>query len=416
MKRRLLCSMLLTSALALGCGASSGHGDESSAGDDARQVVELFAWWIAPGEAEALQALVDVHKVPHANARIFNSAADSGTNARDLLKQRLADGDPPDLFQENAHDIRAFLAENPGKLLPLDDFFKEQGLDKAVLSEVIENVTIDGKIYSMPVNLHRENTLFYNKAIFAQHKLTPPTTLDELQQVCATLKAAGVTPIATAHQNWILRNMFNSIAMASMGTTKYHDYFTGKAPRDDAAFRAAVELFGSIIENYTNPDAADEGFGWTNAAQSLYNGDAAMFMHGDWTKGYLVQLGWTPNVDFGVVPAPGTSDLFYYGVDVFALPVGADNERGAREFLATIGSKDGQVAFNELKGSSPIRLDVPKDGLDAVSLATLQDLEKARTRMFVRGKDAWDNAILAYVKNKDVDALMKVYADIPPDH
>ncbi|MGC4067763.1 MAG: ABC transporter substrate-binding protein [Polyangiaceae bacterium] len=72
-----------------------------------------------------------------------------------------------------------------------------------MIPDVIDDVTIDGKVYGMPVNIHRENTLLYNKQIFDDNGLEPPTTVEEFLTVCDKLKAAGVTPVATAYQGWI---------------------------------------------------------------------------------------------------------------------------------------------------------------------------------------------------------------------
>ena len=43
--------------------------------------------------------------------------------------------------------------------------------------------------------------------------------------------------------------------------------------------------------------------------------------------------------------------------DSFTLPVGAPNEEGAKAWLKTVGSADGQEAFNTKKGSIPVRTD-----------------------------------------------------------
>jgi glucose/mannose transport system substrate-binding protein len=360
-----------------------------------------------------LQALVDVDKTQHPTDRIFNAAAASGADARALLKQRLADNLPPDLFQNNVHDLPAFLQANPGSLQPLDSFFSARGFGAAMLPDIINNVTVDGQIYAMPVNIHRENALFYNKQIFADNHLTPPTTIPEFIRVCAMLKTAGITPVATAYQGWILRIMFNSLAMGSMGSDGFHSFMTG-GPRDDVALKAAIDVFGNVLDNYSNATASNTNFGWTDAATEVSDGKAAMFFHGDWAKGYYVQLGWTPGVDFGVVGAPGASDLFWYGVDAFSLPVGALHPDGAKNFLATIGSTAGQIAFNKLKGSTPILPGVPRDQLDSEGRATLDDLQNAKYRTLVVGKDVWDSAMLAFATTRDKDALFQVYVDNPP--
>ena len=38
--------------------------------------------------------------------------------------------------------------------------------------------------------------LFYNKTVFAEHKLQPPTTWDQLLDINTKLKKAGITPFA----------------------------------------------------------------------------------------------------------------------------------------------------------------------------------------------------------------------------
>ena len=292
--------------------------------------------------------------------------------------------------------------------------FDQLGLRQVIFPEILRDVTHDGHIYVMPVNVHRENALFYNRRLFAAHHLTPPRTLEELLAVCRTLKAAGVVPLATANQGWILRIMFNSLALGRMGSAAYYDYFSGHNVADITRLRQAIDLFADVVERYVNPDAGDEGFGWTNAAQAIYNGDAAMFLHGDWVKGYFLQLGWSGDSDFGVVGSPGATDFFLYGIDAFALAAGAHNEAGARRFLTTVASTAGQVAFNRIKGSSPVRRDVPREELDALGRETLGDLDKARFRMLVRSRPSWEDAMVSFSRDHDRAALLRAFVDAPP--
>jgi len=398
---------------ATGCGSDGQDAGDGGNPEDEERTVEMFSWWISPGEAEALQALVDVHNEAHPNDRVINAAVASGDDARDRLAERLDEGEPPDLFQQNAHDIPAFLDMRPEAIEPLDYLLAEHDLEGTIDPEVLDAVTVDGHVYAMPVNVHRENALFYNKQIFEDHGLEPPTTIAEFLDVCETLDAEGVTPIATGHQGWILRIMFNSLAMGSMGSDSFQSFMSG-GERDDAKLQAAIDVFSTVLDNYVNANAADEGFGWTQAAEEVADGNAAMFFHGDWAKGYYVQLGLTPGVDFGVVGAPGASDVFWYGVDTFSLPVGAPTPAAARDFLLTIASPAGQVAFNKLKGSTPVRMDIDKDDLDSEGRATLEDFENASVKMRVVGNNAWDEAMLTFAQDGDKDALFQVYVDNPP--
>src|SRR5665811_1803472 len=56
-------------------------------------------------------------------------------------------------------------------------------------------------------------------------------------------------------------------------------------------------------------------------------------------------------------PVPGTTGVFDFLADSFTLPVGAPHPDGAKAWLATVGSAEGQTAFNRAKGSIPARTD-----------------------------------------------------------
>jgi ABC-type glycerol-3-phosphate transport system substrate-binding protein len=199
-----------------------------------------------------------------------------------------------------------------------------------------------------------------------------------------------------------------------MGSEKFHEYYTGKLPPDDPDFKASIALLADVLEKYTNQDAGEEGFSWTNAAQAVLNADAAMFFHGDWAKGYLVQVGGRAGVDFDVSAAPGSTDMFLYGVDVFAMPRHAPNELAARALLTTIASPIAQAAFNRVKGSSPPRTDVPVEQLDPIGQAAMRDLKNARYRMLVRSRPPWDVAIGIFASKRDQAELLKAYVEYPP--
>jgi len=306
------------------------------------------------------------------------------------------------------------VAKYPDSFQSLTDFFKQQGLFDVIVPEVIQSVTIDGEIRAMPVNIHRENALLYNKKVFDSLKLEVPTTLDEFLSVCSKLKAAGVTPLAAAYEGWILRIVFNSLAAASMGITAFESYFTGKTALDEAALRAVIELFDNVLANYVNASASQPDFAWTDATDLLLSGEAAMFIHGDWAKGYLVQRGFDPGIEFGVVGMPGAADLFLYGVDAFAVMTGGHQPEATERFLRTVGSPAGQIAFNRLKGSSPIRLDIDLELLDPSGRITLQDLRDAKIRMLTVSNPAWDDALAAFAVSRDADALLAAFVANPP--
>ena len=84
---------------------------------------------------------------------------------------------------------------------------------------------------------------------------------------------------------------------------------------------------------------------------------------GDWAEAAFEEAGKKAPADYVYLPAPGTDGVFDFLADSFTLPVGAPHPAGAKAWLKTVGSLDGQVAFNKAKGSIPARKDAKPGGL-----------------------------------------------------
>jgi len=113
---------------------------------------------------------------------------------------------------------------------------------------------------------------------------------------------------------------------------------------------------GEVIQHYLDNDClwiAPSEQGWQEAASAVIDGDALMYIHGDWAKGYLVQLGAVPGVDFDVAPAPGSTGAFYYGIDTFALNKASPRLELAVEFARIALTPAVQAGFSTRKGSTP---------------------------------------------------------------
>src|SRR6516225_5031151 len=69
------------------------------------------------------------------------------------------------------------------------------GVDKNIVPAALELARHNGKLYGVPIWV-RPMTIFYKKSIFDKYGLTAPTTFDELEKVCETLKSKGIIPVA----------------------------------------------------------------------------------------------------------------------------------------------------------------------------------------------------------------------------
>ena len=184
-------------------------------------------------------------------------------------------------------------------------------------------------------------------------------------------------------------------------------------PTVTAKLKESISTMSEVLTKYVNPDAGDADFSWSDAADQVFHGEAAMLLHGDWAKGYFVTLGWTPGIDFGQTGGPGASDLFWYAIDAFAAPTLAAHADTAHDFLSVVLSKEAQVAFSRLKGSTPIRTDV-SDQLDRLGQTTLLELVGSKRRIPVIAKLEWDDALHAFATDLDQEALYQAYVKDAP--
>jgi len=423
----LMATLLLGS---LGCSSSeSSTNSAGSGGQTSTVTVDLYSWWVAPGEAQALQGLMKAFTTAHPTERVRNSGDSNGTASRANLDTAFSTGKFPDVFQLNSQDLGPFVELHPNQVASLDGVFSASSTEAAFLPDILDAVTQHGTVQLVPIAIPRESAFFYNLTIFADNDLEPPTSVDELLATCAKLKKAGVTPIALAtgpSNGWIVREMFNGILQGTMGADMFKDFATAKKsvtdPEVAGPLKAAIGSLATIITQYINDDSAStladgNTFGWTDAADAVKDGKAAMYIHGDWVKGYWTALGWTPGVDFGQTGAPGASDLFFYGVDGLGMPENAPHPAAALDFMNVAASAAGQAAFARSKGSSPARIDVGNQ-LDVLGKATLDDLINAKVRLPVVGSNAWDQALGEFSSSPcadaDREALYQVYVDNPP--
>jgi ABC-type glycerol-3-phosphate transport system substrate-binding protein len=393
-----------------------------------KDVLQVFSWWVAPGETEALQALVKTYKDTYEGARVSQYSNTSAATWQEVLGEKIEDS-PWDVFQLSASDLGKFRNDHEGAVGALDDVYADTGLDDAdvMIPEIRKLVTIGDHPYGVVTGVHRNNSFLYNKRIFDALEVDPPTTIEEFLAVSAQLKEAGargdlgpdfVAPVASDFDTWVLRILFDEILAGTMGAEGFEAFIKGDATAADAEVKAqissAIDTFDLILTEYVDVESSTgSDYDWSSAAQDLHDGKAAMMFHGDWAKGYLVHLGWTPGVDFGVLGPPGASDLFVYGADMFGLPTTAPHPELGKDFLKVVASVEGQVAFNAYKGSTPMRSDV-RDLLDEPGKLSLDGLMNAKVLMPGHGNAGWEAGIEAFAVDHDKEALLQVYIDTPP--
>jgi len=368
MFRSLLVTLLVAATLLSACGTAAEPVAEELAGS-----VEIFSWWTAGGEADGLNAMYVVFDSLYPDIEIINAtvAGGAGSNAKAVLATRMQSGDPPDSFQVHAgHElIDSWVVADA--MEPVTFIFEENGWLDSYPPDVIDILSYDGEIWSVPVNIHRSNVLWYNRAVFEENGLTVPTSFDEFFAAAEVLSEAGVIPLALGDNGiWTAVHLFESVLLGSMGPEAYRGLWDGTTDWAGPEVAEALDTFAMMME-YVNEDHA--ALSWDQAAQYVADGDAAMTIMGDWAEGYFKSIGLTPDVEFGWAPSPGTAGSFIMLSDSFGLPLNAPNRENAIAWLIVCGSQEGQDAFNPLKGSIPARTDGDRSLYDVYLQSAMDD-------------------------------------------
>lgn len=378
--------------------------------------VEVFSWWTGGGEAAGLEAMMKVFNAEHPDIEFVNAAVagGAGTNARAVLASRLQAGDPPDSWQGHAGQelIGTYVAG--GQIEPLNDLYEAQGWLDVMPETLIPLISDNGNIYSVPVNIHRANVLWYNPTILEENGLEVPTTMDEWFAAMDALQAAGVTPLALGEQ-WTQMHLFETILLGSLGPDAYNGLWDGSTDWNSAEVTTALDNFTKVL-TYANSDAAS--LSWQDASQLVINGDAAFNVMGDWAEGYFRELGSEPNVGYGWAPVPGTVGVFQFLSDSFTLAVGAPHPAGAEAWLTTAGSKAGQEAFNPIKGSICARTDCDPELFGVYLQSAMDDWANdvvvGSLTHGVVANDSWkseiDTALGLFVADQDVATFQSALA------
>jgi glucose/mannose transport system substrate-binding protein len=417
----LVASLAAAVALSAACSNSS----SSSSGPTVSGQVEIFSWWVTGGEQSALTALTTLYTNMYPATMVINSAAANSSTAQSTLQTRLQAGDPPDAFQSNGGAnlityVGTSSADVAAKLEPLDSLASSEGWSFA--PEVTQAMSFNGSLYAVPVDIARTNSIFYNISVFNNAGVAPPTgtmTWADFFTMCDALVAKGVTPIAIGlgQGSWTFQlPVMEGIFAGIVGAQYYTDYFTGKKAPDDPGMRQALALGTQLLSysNFTTGNMKGPSEGWSDAADELKAGTAAMIFEGDWARGYLVAAQWKAGTDFGEVGMPAANPVFVFATDGFALPKGAPHPDNATALLKVFGSLAGQEAFNALKGGIPPRLDADTSGLDPLGQAMAVDfhtqaLAPAESIILPSAfNTAVGNQLTQFATDGNVDAVMSV--------
>jgi len=267
------------------------------------------------------------------------------------LQTALNSGDAPDIFMARGGGKLADIVE-AGQVQDITDAITEE--TKAAVGGTFSAFTVDDKVYGMPTAV-LPGGIYYSKDLFAEAGITEtPTTMAELDEAVAKLKAAGIEPIALgAKDAWPAAHWYYFIALRECSQETMNEAAVARNFDDDCFLAAGDDLQAlSATEPFNNgflTTSAQQGAG--SSAGLLANHQAAMELMGAWNPGVIASL--TPDqqplADLGWFPFPavdggeGDPAAMMGGVDGYSCSADAPAE--CAEFLNFSMQKEYQEGY-----------------------------------------------------------------------
>jgi len=385
-------------------------------------ILSFYHWWTSAGERAALNSLILVftNKYPDIvvlpSSLISNSSAGGGVELFNVLKPMLMSGESPDSFQMHAgYETKAYVDSN--LLDNVDLAWQAEGLEKVVPKIVQVMCRFDEHYYSVPVDIHRTNVVWYNKPLLDKNNIDVSnlTNWDSFFNACDKLKSSGIKyPIQMATA-WTAQHAFDQI-VASQGIVFYEDWINGKVTAEnDSRLLSSLETFKKYL-SYVNPDNQD--IDWNTATKRIIDGEGAFNIMGDWANGEFKAAGMEYNKDYGTFVVPGTKGMYGLVIDTFQLPKHPKHPASSEKWLEVVGSKEGQDAFNPLKGSISARTDTDVSKYDGYQQTAIFDfiiikqMYPAVSNGAPKDFEVKEQQIIAsFVKDLDVNKAAKAFTD-----
>ena len=316
--------------------------------------LEIYHWWTSGGEAAAIGALVDVFEglYPDTIVTQLAIAGGSGTTMIPVITSLVLAGEAPDAFQMHAgyEGIEYFKAD---LLDNINDIWTDNNLESVIPDVVQSMCQFDGDYYMAPVNIHRSNVVWYNLIELTDIGVDPKTIGDNWTaffDACDAFELATGNDAIALGEAWTQAHLFEQI-LAGQGIDVYEDWINGE--NINAEIETALNTLQTIL-GYCNPDL---DISWDVATDLIIQGDSIFNIMGDWANGEFLVATAEYDVDYGTIAVPGTDDMYGLVVDAFQHPANVAHPRNSDRWLEVVASKEGQDAFNPLKGSISARTD-----------------------------------------------------------
>lgn len=324
MKKKMAALVITVSMVMSLCTGCSGKEESASADDNGTE--EIVYWNIGTEnpDKDILKYAVDkFNDNTDTGFHVTSEAIQNDTYKEKLVISMSADECPDVYVTWVGGPMKEYI--EAGYAQPIQELMDASPVKDRIIDSAIEQSSYNGELYAFPFMQLTISGVFYNKEIFEKYDLQVPETVSELETVCDTLVANGITPFALANASkWTGSMYFMSLATRKGGLEPIQKAVDGSGTFEDESFVYAGEKIQEWVKKGYFPEGVNslsEDVG--QAKQLIYQESAAMLLGGSWYTGtfqsddeeFYKKLGWFsfPAVDGSDADASiqiGTSGYF----------------------------------------------------------------------------------------------------------
>ena len=264
-------------------GSAAAGGTKSAAGTTA--VGELI-FWTLNSRQEAVEPIVEKYNSENPDGKIKASYYDTD-GIKDACKVAASSDTLPNMWFNWGGSLGGFYAEND-LTYDLTEYAKKNKWDEKFTSAALRLCTLDGKLSGYPTS-YNAMEVYYRKDLFEKYGLSVPTTFDQFEQVCATLKKNGITPISTGGlYGWHTMRFVELLVEHYAGADQHDKMNTFEESWNSKPVIQALTKYKEFCDKGYFPKGfvtADPN----NTHMAVFAGTAAMDVQGQWYDGTIVQ-------------------------------------------------------------------------------------------------------------------------------
>ena len=295
MKMKKAMAMVLAGAMVMSMGAGFAA--------SAEEVTEVTFWTLNTRQ-NAVDPIVEAFNSENTDVHVTASYYDTD-GLKDACKVAASSDTLPSMWFNWGGSLGQFYVDN-GKTYDLGTYAEENGWSDKFTDASLSLCTLSDQLCGYPTSYNALG-VYYSKAIFEECGIEVPTTFEEFEAACATLKENGYTPMAAAGLNgWHVMRWVELLVEHYAGAELHDDMnsFT-ESWNNDAVVQALTKYkewvdAGYFPEGFLTADPND-------TIMSFGSGQCAMDIQGQWYDGQLIQNGLDVN-NYGVFPFPSGGD------------------------------------------------------------------------------------------------------------